>query len=115
MLVWDMHRRVNVDLLPPERVVVQLTFHGAYKGDFWLVPERPEPSVCMNNPGFDVDVFVTTDTIAIHKVWMGMESLAECLDGGRIELDGLTAHVDAIPRWLKLSDFAGVKLAGISA
>ena len=115
LLVWDMHQRVNVDLLLPERVVVQLTFHGAYKGDFWLVLERPEPSVYMNNPGFDVDVFVTTDTIDIHKVWMGMESLAECLDDGRIELDGLTAHVDAFPRWLKLSDFAGVKPAETSA
>ncbi len=115
LLVWNMHRRVNVDLLLPERVVVQLTFYGAYKGDFWLVLERPEPSVCMNNPGFDVDVFVTTDTIAIHKVWMGIESLAECLDDGRIESDGLTAHVDAFLRWLKLSDFAGVKPAGISA
>ena len=34
LLVWDMHRRVTVDLLPPERVVVQLTFYGVYKGDF---------------------------------------------------------------------------------
>ena len=44
-----------------------------------------------------------------------MASLAECLDDGRIELDGLTSHVDAFPRWLKLSDFAGVKPAEISA
>jgi len=27
---------------------------------------------------------------------MGIESLAECLDDGRIESDGLTAHVDAL-------------------
>ena len=45
----------------------------------------------------------------------GDNKQAECLDDGRIELDGLTAHVDAFPRWLKLSDFAGVKPAGISA
>lgn len=114
LLVWDMHRRINVDLLPPERVVVQLTFRGAATGDFWLLLERPEPSVCMHDPGFDIDLFLNADTIAIHKVWMGMESLADCLDDGRIELDGLTAHVNAFPGWLKLSDFAGVKPAGIS-
>ena len=68
LLTWGMHRRVNIDLIPPERVVVQLTFYGAAKGDFWLVLERPEPSVCMHDPGFDVDLFVTTDTVAIHKV-----------------------------------------------
>jgi len=69
-LTRNMHRRVNIDLLPPERVVVQLTFYGAAKMGFWLVLERPEPSVCMHDPGFDVGLFVTTDTVAIHKVWM---------------------------------------------
>lgn len=115
LLTWDMHRRVNLDALPQEGVVVQLTFHGASKGDFWLVLERPEPSVCMHDPGFDIDLFVAADTIAIHKVWMGMASLADCLDDGRIKLDGLTAYVDAFPKWFKLSDFAGVKPAVMSA
>jgi len=43
LLVWDMHRRMNVDLFPPERVVVRLTLHGVAKGDYWLVLERPNP------------------------------------------------------------------------
>ena len=109
LLVWDMHRRVNIEILPPERVVVQLTFHGAAKGDYWLVLERPEPSVCMHHPGFDVDLFVSADTVAIHKVWMGMASLADCVDDGLIELDGLAAHVKAFPDWFKLSIFSDVK------
>ena len=62
-----------------------------------MVLERPEPSTCMQNPGFGVDLFVTTDTIAIHKVWMGMASIVDCIEDGLIELDGLTAHVDAFP------------------
>ena len=109
LLVWDMHRRINVDILPPERVVVQLTFLGAAKGDYWLVLERPEPSVCMQDPGLEVDLFVTTDTVAIHKVWMGMATLAACVDEGLIEFDGLAAHVKAFPRWFKLSIFSDVK------
>jgi DNA-binding HxlR family transcriptional regulator len=114
LLVWDMHRRVNVDLLPEKRVVVQLAFHGAAKGDYWLVLERPEPSVCMDDPGFEIDLFVTTDTVAIHQVWMGMASLADCVDDGLIEFDGLTAYVEAFPRWFKLSIFSDVKPALIS-
>ena len=114
LLVWDMHRRVNMDVLPPGRVVVQLTFRGAAKGDYWLILERPEPSVCLHDPGFDIDLFVTTDTIAIHKVWMGMASFAVCVENGLIELDGMTAYVEAFPGWLKLSDFAGVEPAVMS-
>ncbi len=112
LLVWDMHRRVNIELLPEERVVVQLDFHGAAKGTYWLVLEQPEPSVCMWDPGFEVDLFVTADTIAIHRVWMGMRSFAECVDDGLIELNGLAAYVKAFPRWFKLSVFSDVKPAG---
>ena len=112
LLVWDMHRRVKIELLPEERVVVQLDFHGAAKGTYWLVLERPEPSACMWDPGFEVDLFVTADTIAIHRAWMGMTSFAECVDDGLIELDGLAAYVKAFPGWFKLSVFSDVKPAG---
>lgn len=111
LLTWDMHRRVNIDLLPPERVVVQINFNGAGSGEFWLVLERPEPSVCMIDPELEVDLFVTADTIAIHKVWMGMASLANCIDEGLIQIDGLTTHVDGFARWFKLSYFSDVKPA----
>jgi len=109
LLMWDMHRRVNTERLPEQRVVVQIEFHGAAKGTYWLVLERPEPSVCWWDPGFEIDLFVTVDTIAIHRVWMGMTSLAECMDDGLIELDGLAAHVKAFPGWFKFSLFSDVE------
>ena len=94
---------------PGKRVVVQIDFHGAATGTYWLVLEQPEPSVCMWDPGFEVDLFVATDTLAIHRAWMGMTSFAECVDSGLIELDGLAAYVKAFPGWFKLSVFADVK------
>jgi DNA-binding HxlR family transcriptional regulator len=110
LLVWDMHRRVEMDLLPPDRVVVQMTFSGARTGDYWLILEHPEPSACMQDPGFDVDVFVVADTVAIHKAWMGMASFDEYVEEGLIELFGLASHVNAFPTWFKLSVFAGVEM-----
>ncbi|MEE8465814.1 MAG: helix-turn-helix domain-containing protein [Dehalococcoidia bacterium] len=109
LLVWDMHRRVNIERLPGERVVVQIDFHGAGHGTYWLLLERPEPSVCMQDLGFDVDLFVSADTLAIHRVWMGMMPLAECVDNGLIEFDGRTEHVEAFPGWFKLNIFSDVK------
>ena len=111
LLVWDMHRRVNIERLPEKRVVVQLDFHGAAKGTYWLILERPEPSACMQDPGLEVDLFVSTDTIAFHRIWMGMTSFAGCLDDGLIELDGLASHVKAFPGWFKLNFFSNVKPA----
>ena len=51
LLVWDMYRWVNTGLLPEERVVVQIDFRGAATGTYWLVLERPEPSVLHAGPG----------------------------------------------------------------
>jgi hypothetical protein len=39
---------------------------------------------------------------------MGMTSIAECVENGQIELNGLTAHVSAFPSWFKFSVFSGV-------
>ena len=111
LLVWDMHRRVNIERLPEKRVVVQLDFHGAAKGTYWLILERPEPSACMQDPGLEVDLFLSTDTIALHRAWMGMASFAACVDDGLIELNGLTDYVKAFPGWFKFSLFSNVKPA----
>ena len=68
-----------------------------------------EPSVCMSDPGLEVNLFVTADTIAIHKVWMGMASLADCTNDCLIEFHGLADHVKAFPGWFKISLFPDVK------
>ena len=47
LLMWDIHRRVNLDALPPERVVVRFDFRGEpatmrCPRYWWLVLERRE-------------------------------------------------------------------------
>src|SRR5262249_58577690 len=46
LLMWDIHRRVDVDALPPARVVVRLDFRGApptmpCPRTWWLHLARP--------------------------------------------------------------------------
>jgi DNA-binding HxlR family transcriptional regulator len=112
LLVWDMHRRLDLEAIPDHRVVIQLDFHGAARGIFWLVVQRPETSVCQTDPGFDVDLFVSADTIALHRVWMGHTTIHEAIDEGLVEIDGLPELARAFPKWLQLSFFAGVQPAG---
>jgi DNA-binding HxlR family transcriptional regulator len=109
LLVWDMHRRLDLEQVPDHRVVVQLDFHGAAKGSFWLLVERPDPSVCQTDPGFDVDLFVSADTNALHRVWMGHTTIYEAIEDGLVKFDGLPELARAFPKWLRLSFFAGVQ------
>jgi len=108
LLMWDMHRRINLDRLPDRRIVIQFDFRGLKQQSFWLVLERPEPSVCFQDPGFEVDLWVTADTVALHNVWMGRRSFADALDEGRIEVDGPSDLARSFPSWLALNTFAHV-------
>jgi DNA-binding HxlR family transcriptional regulator len=115
LLLWDMHRRLHTDRLPDRRVVVQFDFRGARAGSYWLVLEPGAPSVCWDPPGFEVDLIVDADSLALHRVWLGHQSFANALTSGDVSLDGPRELTRAFPDWLALSHFAGIKPAGASA
>ena len=108
LLLWWMHRRINVDLLPRQRVVVQFDFHGRRRKTLWLVLEPRGASVCRDDPGFGVDLLVTADIAAFYHVWLGKVTLADATDQGLVQIDGPPALIAAFPRWLQLSKFADV-------
>jgi DNA-binding HxlR family transcriptional regulator len=105
LLLWRMRRRVNHDHLPPRRVVVQFDFRGGCRGSYWLVIEPADASVCLQDPGFDLDVLVTADIAAFYRVWLGRMTLAEAMRHDTVRLDGTPALVRAFPRWFAWSPF----------
>lgn len=109
LLMWDMHRRICLDQLPEHRVVVRFDFTGLYEQSNWLVLERDDVSVCYVDPGFDVDVVVTTDTMAMHRIWAGHLSFEHALRSGSVHIDGPRHLVRAYPEWFQLSVFAHIK------
>ena len=60
LIVW-MARHVDRQRLPPNRTVVQFDFRDP-KRRYWMVLEPSEVSVCLQHPGFDVDLEVIVDT-----------------------------------------------------
>jgi len=106
LLLWDIHRRIDTKRLPDRKVVVQIDLTGALTKSYWLILERPDPSACWVDPGFDVDVVVTADAIALHQVWMGHRSIQNALRHRLIELDGPPELCRTFPEWLSLIMFA---------
>lgn len=109
LLMWDIHRRLNSERLPTRRVVVQFDFVGALTGSYWLILEPGAPSVCWDPPGFEVDLLVRADTLAMHRIWLGHQSFADALTRRQIELDGARELVRGFPEWLALSQFATIQ------
>ena len=106
LLLWRMRRRINLSVLPPRLVVVRFEFSGIKRHRIlWLVLERTDTSVCLSEPGFDVDLFIKADIAAFYNVWLGRSLLADALEDRLIEIDGAPSLVRAFPRWLQWSPF----------
>jgi hypothetical protein len=108
LLIWDMRRRIHLDRLPARRVVVQFDFTGTHNDHLWLVLHPEEVSVCKDDPGFDVDLLVTCDTLAMHRIWIGHLTFPAALRRGLVRIEGPRELARAFPGWLQLSMFAHV-------
>src|SRR5687768_3390295 len=58
LLMWDIHRSVNLDAVPDERIVVFFHLEGSSdkKSRFWLVLNNSAADLCLTDPGHDIDV-----------------------------------------------------------
>jgi DNA-binding HxlR family transcriptional regulator len=112
-LMWNVRRRIALDSLPARRVVVRFKYGGVpvrCRGPrlFWLLLESRQADLCIDDPGFEVDLYVDADLAAMAKVWLGDISFESALGSGRVRVTGSRGLVRAFPSWLMLSHFAAV-------
>jgi DNA-binding HxlR family transcriptional regulator len=110
LLVWWMHTRIDATELPDRRCVLQLLFSDAPER-FWLVVESGEASVCVSDPGYEVDVVIRSDLASLYEVWLGRVPLRKALRDGRVEFSGPSALTRRMPAVLQLSPVAEIVAA----
>ncbi len=103
LLMWWMRSRVRTDQLPAPRVVVRFDFQGAKSESFWLLLSQEDVSICLTDPGFDLDVLVTADLSAFFQIWLGRLSFSAAQDRRLVVIEGIPALVRALPGWLTYS------------
>lgn len=112
LLLWDMERNVNPRALGAGQVVVQLTFSDLPEGRaHWWFLNQSTVQLCVKDPGFEVDLFLSTRVADLIHVWRGDISLARSLDNGHIKAHGPTSLVKKLGRWLNPGEFAAVPAA----
>ena len=111
LLMWDMHRTVRPEHFPAERVVVAFEFTGLPQNKrwWWLVSEGDRADLCMTDPGFETDLFITTDLRTMTAVWTGDLALEAAIGSGALEVQGPTELRRQLSSWLGLSKFASIK------
>ncbi len=105
VLVWWMHTRLDTSSFPGRRQV----FHIRFSDDprpFWILVEEGVPSVCLDDPGFAVDVTIRSDVGSLLQVWQGRVALKEALRSGRVEFVGQSSLTRRMPAAFLLSPIA---------
>src|SRR5262245_1467995 len=106
VLLWWMRRRVRAQAIGSRRVVIQFDFRGGPRQSYWLLIEPDGVSVCLKNPGFDIDLVVSAEIMAFYRVWLGRVTLSEALRRQLVRLEGTSADVRAFAGWFALSPMA---------
>lgn len=106
LLVWKIHQRIDRELLPERRTVVEFDFTGPRGRRVWLLLEPREISVCVTPPGFDADVIVHADLASFYRVWLGHLEYETAMRCGAVVVDGVPALAKQLPRWFRWSPFA---------
>jgi DNA-binding HxlR family transcriptional regulator len=109
LLMWDMRRNLNPDSLPQGRSVIQFQYPALPLGtrSWWLIVDpKAGVDLCSIDPGFDVDLYVSTDLPMMTAIWMGLDTVRAALGSERLHLTGDHQLAAKMQTWLGLSPFA---------
>ena len=107
LLMWDMRRNLDASPLPDRRTVIQFLYPElpTSKRRWWLVVERRgDVDLCSSDPGFEVDLYVSTDLRTMTAIWMGLTTVDK--ESEKIQFNGARDIANKMQLWLGLSPFA---------
>ncbi len=110
LMMWGLETCIRPDAFGTRRGVVLLTFtdQPAAKRNWWFVNQDGRAELCIDDPGFEVDLYLTTTLDDMIRFYRGDLSLQRALADGQLRADGSPAALRILPRWLKQPPFAAV-------
>ncbi len=111
LLMWDIRRNVRPEPVPAARTTIEFIFsdRAPPERNYWLLVERGhEPDLCTVDPGFDVDLYVSTDLRTLTEVWLGYSDWQRAMGSGALRLTGTPELAARLRAWLPGSAFAAV-------
>ena len=107
-LMFDIQRNIVTDELPGGECVISFRFPDLDEFGTWWVISGSEVDLCYQDPGKDVNAFVTARSNDLIGVWMGDIALSAALEDERVKVFGERAIADRFRKWFPLSSAAHV-------
>ena len=109
-LMWDIQRRLQLDQLPDGDTVICFILDDLERfKDWWLVVRDGQVDLCTENPGLDVDLYVSSALRDLVAVWEGDVPIRAALRSKRLRTQGSRQLERTLPQWLGINLYADVK------
>lgn len=110
LLIWGLESGVNANAFEAPRAVVrlQLTDQPAAKSLWWFINEDGRCELCLDDPGFEVDLYLACSLVTMIQIVRGDISLRRAIDSARLEVIGNAKARRALGAWLNLSPLAAI-------
>jgi DNA-binding HxlR family transcriptional regulator len=111
LLLWSIERSADASAFQREQTVISLRLSDqpAGKDQWWFVNRDNTCELCLEDQGFDVDLYLTTTLPDMIYIIRGDLALTRALNDGRLEVHGTTAMKRKLRPWLNLSPLAKVR------
>lgn len=116
LLMWDMRRNIQGDRMPPGKVVIRFDLPDApvQKRHYWMIKEASgDIDLCLFDPGFPVDLTVTSSLLTLTRVWMGDIEIESAVRQHQLVLEGDALMRMSFYDWIGLSPFVHLEAAGV--
>ena len=113
-LMWDLQRRLQTDRLPDGETVLCFVFEELERfKTWWLVASTEGVDLCSENPGKEVDLYISTQVRDLAAVWRGDVPLQTARRDKQVRTHGNSHLARTMPDWLGICLYADVAPAEI--
>jgi len=102
LLMWDMRRSINASVFPDKKVVVQFGYPDAPQGakKWWLISEQGEIDLCLNDPGYEVNLVINASLAIMTAVWTCQMKFNDAVKTKKIKVLGDAHLAKNLQNWI---------------
>ncbi len=109
-LMRELQRRLQTEHLPDGETVICLMFDKLKRRKtWWLLVEGDVVDLCTEDPGKDVDLYISSRVRTIVEVWEGDLDMRKALRNGLIKAQGSRHLIRTMPDWFGVSLYKHVQ------
>lgn len=107
LLMLYLQRSIKTEFFPGDKSIIQFKFNDLDKlNNWWLIVKGCDVDICLEDPGQEVDVYLTTDLKTMVQCWMGDKSYKAAITEKAMKVVGPSVLTRNIREWIADSIFA---------